>query len=217
MMNISQMKMAAVACLLGVGICCGPARADLCPGATPEPDHEDHVFKDEVNNWFHYEQGMRMVDAGNWHQASSEFNYYLRHARMHRSVWGIAYYGFGVMHQKRGNLDAALACYQQAVKEDIHPTVSVADKVYQNIGAIYLKNKEYDKAIGSYKKSLERDPDSGQGHYYLGMSYLKKGDLENAEKEALVAKKLGVTYKVLLDGIAQAKQGTLVAGKGGKK
>ncbi|KAF0221846.1 MAG: Tetratricopeptide repeat [Geobacteraceae bacterium] len=171
--------------------------------------YDGHDLSREGDNWYHYEQGMRMVDARNWEQADNEFRYYLDHGAMHRRMWGIAYYGFAVMSQKKGETNQALEYYKLAIVEDKHPTVSVADKVYQNLGAIYLKRKEYKSAIENYLKAIGKDPKSGLSHYYLGMAYLKSGDLVNAEKEDLEAKKLGVNFTALAEGISEAKNPSL--------
>lgn len=183
------------------------AGINVCPGAVPESESEydGHDFSKEASNWSHFNRGLGMVEEQNWNQAMREFNYYISHPRLHRGFWGVAYYGLGVMNQKKGDVDAAIACYQRAIQQDLHPEASVADKAYQNIGAIYLKKKDYVKAIENYKKAVEKDPKSGLSHYYLGMSYLKSGDLENAEKEKLEARKLGVTYTALAEWIAEAR------------
>ena len=170
--------------------------------------YDGHDLSKEADNWYHYEQGMRMVEARNWEQANNEFYYYLDHGAMHRRMWGIAYYGLGVMHQKKGNIGLALENYVLAIQEDKHPEVSVADKACMNMGALYLKRKDYKSAIQAYSKAVQKDPRSGLGHYYLGMSYLKNGDITNAEQEAEAAKKLGVPYTALYDDLAEAKNPT---------
>jgi tetratricopeptide (TPR) repeat protein len=193
--------------VLGLALSAGKAEAvNACLGAAPEPpDTNGYNYEAEGENWYHYEHGMQMVEIGNWGQATKEFNYYIGNHLYHRGAWGASYFGFGVMHQKQGNIDAAIDCYLLAVSRDRHPKISVSEMAYRNIGAIYLKKKDYVRAIDNYKKAVEKAPQSGLAHYYLGMSYLRGSDLENAAKESVEAKKLGVTFTALDDGIAKAK------------
>lgn len=204
---IKQIASSLATLALGLALGVGSAHAaNVCYGAASEaPDNVGYNYDTEQDNWYHYEQGLRMVDAGEWEQAMREFNYYIRQPKMHRGAWGAAYFGLGLMHQKRGNYDAAIDCFNMAISRDRHPRVSVADRAYQSIGAIQYKKKDYPKAIESYKKAIEKNPDNGLAHYYLGMSYLKSGDLENAEKESQEAKKRGVSFTALDEDLAAAK------------
>lgn len=182
------------------------AQANFCVGAAPEtPDNVGYNYDAEQDNWYHYEQGLRMISIGDWEQAMKELNYYIRQPQVHRGAWGAAYFGLGLMHQKRNNTDAAIDCFKMAISRDRHPRVGVADRAYQSIGGIYYKKKDYPKAIENYQKAVEKDPKNGLAHYYLGMSYLRSGDLENAEKQSQEAKKLGVTFTALDEDLAAAK------------
>lgn len=151
------------------------------------------------DNWFHYEQGIRMIDAKNWDQAQREFTYYLTHPEMHRHMFGVAYFGRGLMFQAMGKYDQAIKEFKLAIQNDLHPIVSVADKSYMNIGNIYFKNKSYKDSIMAYSKAVEVSPKNGLAHYYLGLSYLRVSEYDKAEKEAEEAKKLGVPFTALTD------------------
>jgi tetratricopeptide (TPR) repeat protein len=157
-------------------------------------------------NWFHYDEGMRCIQRKQWNQAANEFNYYLQDNPPKGDMVGVANFGLGLMYQGKGELDMAIAKYRIAVKNDVHSLVNVSEQAYLNIGTIYQKKKDYPKAIENYKEAIQKNSKSGLTHYFLGMAYLKNGDLENAEKEAQESKKLGITYTALDDGIAKAKK-----------
>ncbi len=48
---------------------------------------------------------------------------------------------------------------------------------------MYYSNNEIDKAIDTYKKALSIKPTNENQHYYLGNSYFKKGQFEDAKRE----------------------------------
>ena len=151
------------------------------------------------DNWYHYEQGIRLINAKSWEQAQKNFDYYLNHPEMHRQMFGVAHLGKGLMFQAMGRYDRAFSEFQMAIENDLHPEVKISDKAYMNIGNIYFKNKAYQDAIQAYLKTIKIDHRNGLAHYYLGMSYLRNGEYEKAEKEAAEAKRLGVPFTALLE------------------
>lgn len=161
------------------------------------------------DNWRHYYRGLQQLDAGNFRQAEKEFDYYLNHPEIHRHMFGIAYFGLGLMYQAKGNPELAIDNYKMAIKEDIHPDVKIADKAWLNIGTIYMKKKAYKDAIDAYTKAIEADPKNGLAHYYMGLASLRNGDLETAEKESAEAKKLGVSFTALSDELKKIKNSSL--------
>lgn len=158
-----------------------------------------------VDNWYHYEQGMRMIEAKNWNQAQKEFTYYLQFPEIHRHLFGAAYFGRGLLYQAMGKYDQAIAEFRLAIQHDINPSFPVSENSYINIGAIYMKGKAYEDAIHTYSKVIEINPKNGFGHYYLGLAYFKTGDYEKAAKEAEEAKKLGVPFTALSDELKKVK------------
>lgn len=146
----------------------------------------------QLDNWLHYYRGLEQIEAKSWQQAENEFGYYFRHARLHRHMFGIAYFGMGLMFQAKGMPELAIDNFKMAIKEDIHPDVKIIDKAWLNIGTIHMKKKSYKYAVESYTKAVVADPNNGQAHYSLGLALVKIGDLEQAEKESSEAKKLGI-------------------------
>jgi tetratricopeptide (TPR) repeat protein len=158
-----------------------------------------------LDNWYHYEQGMRMIEAKNWRQAQTEFTYYLNHPEIHKHMFGAAYFGRGLLYQAMGKYDQAIEEFRLAIQHDLHPSFPVSENAYLNIGAIFMKGKAYQDAIHTYSKVVEINPKNGFGHYYLGLAYLKTGDYEKAAKEAEEAKKLGVPFTALSDELKKVK------------
>jgi tetratricopeptide (TPR) repeat protein len=163
-------------------------------------------YSEVGENWYHYEQGMRMLNAGNYDQSQKEFDYYLKHPEMHRNYFGIAHFGRGLMFQKMGKFDLAISEYRMAIENDQHPLMKVSESAYTNLGALYMQLKSYPEAVRVYSDFVRKSPKNGFAHYYLGLSYLREGDYENAEREAEIAKKLGVEFTALQEDLAKIKE-----------
>lgn len=161
----------------------------------------------QLDNWLHYYRGLEQIEAKWWDQALNEFNYYFRHEDLHRHMFGIAYFGLGQMYQAMGRPEQAIENYEIAIREDKHPDVKITDKALMFIASIHFKRKNYQDAIKVYQKALDANPDSGLIHYYLGLSYLKIGKIDEADKENQEAIKRGIKYTALQEGINDALKG----------
>ena len=64
-----------------------------------------------------------------------------------------------------GKFNNAKNCYEKAIK--INPNFASA---YNNLGLIFLKNKDKPKAIDLFNKAIEIDPNLANANY--GFSYL---------------------------------------------
>jgi len=161
----------------------------------------------QVDNWQHYDRGLKDIEVKDYRMAEQEFNFYLvpANADFLKHMSGIAHFGKGLMYQSMGNYYQAITEFKIAGENDLHPDVKIADKAFMNIGTIYYKQKDYKEAIRAYSKAAENNPRNGLAHFYLGMSYLRSGDIEKAEKEGESAKKLGVPYSGISDGLAERK------------
>jgi tetratricopeptide (TPR) repeat protein len=159
----------------------------------------------KIDNWGHYDTGLKQIERKDFKQAENEFNFYFKNADVLAHMAGVAHFGRGLMFQAQGNIGQAIAEFKLAAKNDLHPDVKITDKAYMNIGAIYLRKKAYQEAIQAYSQAVGNNPQNGLAHFYLGMSYLSSGDYEKAEKEGDEAKKLGVPYTGISDGLAERK------------
>jgi tetratricopeptide (TPR) repeat protein len=76
-----------------------------------------------------------------------------------------------------GDTNAALKIYEEVI--GLGHSVSVSE-AYQNMGIIYMKRKDYDKARSYFNKSLEV-PESNiyQDPFYCGLSHLYLADIEH--------------------------------------
>lgn len=158
-----------------------------------------------IDNWYHYEHGMKMIAAKNYDQAQRDFTYYLNQPEIHRHMFGVAYFGRALVYQKKGNYKRAMDEYTLAIENDLHPRVMIRDKAYLNIGTIYMERKAYQEAIEAYLKAIKNNPDNGIAHYYLGLSYLRTGEVEKAEIESQKAKKLGIAFTALSDELSKIR------------
>ena len=52
--------------------------------------------------------------------------------------------------------------------------------IYYNLGIVYEKLKEFDKAVDAYKKAIELSPDEVDSYYNLGLVYIAKKMYEEA-------------------------------------
>ena len=159
-----------------------------------------------LDNWSHYYSGLKYIKEKNYKAAEDNFNYYLRHPEMHRHMFGVAYFGRGIMFQDMNNYSRAVEEYKMAIENDLNPTAMIKDKAYMNIGTIYMGKKKYKDAKEAYLKAVESNSRNGLAHYYLGLAYLRAGEYEQAEKESEEAKKLGITFTALSDGLNKAKE-----------
>ncbi len=157
-------------------------------------------------NWTHFEEGMRSIELKNYDRALRGFNYYIDLPESERHMFGMAYFGRALVFQSIGNYQQAVEEYRLAIQNDVHPDVKITEKAYLNIGTIYMNSKKYNSAIEEYTRAVENNPNNGLAHYYLGLACLKAGQFERAEKEAEEAKKLGITFTALLDGLAKIKK-----------
>ena len=80
--------------------------------------------------------------------------------------------------------------YQHALDllEDIKQT-------YYNRGLNHLDNLQYDEAITAFKETINRYPKFTAAHCGLGLAYLRRGELEKAEKSAKQASELDSAHR----------------------
>ena len=72
---------------------------------------------------------------------------------------------------------------------DISPTFV---RTYYEVAQAYLNKKDYQKAIEWFEKAVELNPEVKISHWYLGITYAQKGDLNKAVQ---VIESFGYPYK----------------------
>jgi protein O-mannosyl-transferase len=87
----------------------------------------------------------------------------------------MAHYNLGVVLAGRGQVEAAIAQYQQALA--IKPDCVDA---HYNLGTVLARRGEVEAAIAQYQKALEIKPDHAEAHYNLGVNLARRGQVEAA-------------------------------------
>ncbi|KAI8967526.1 hypothetical protein BDF20DRAFT_899765 [Mycotypha africana] len=90
---------------------------------------------------------------------------------------------------KKQALDEALFAYRKGrdfIKDlwnceahDLEQARHLMVALHLNIGACYLKMKNYEHAIEVCKKALDRDPSNLKAHYRIAQAYLELGEFDN--------------------------------------
>jgi len=100
-----------------------------------------------------------------------------------------AWYNLGATLFETGRYDEALSAYKVALAP-IEQSFAKGEKVdslharaYANLGAIYLKQQQWQPAIDAYDKALRLDPNDTAAHYNLGFLFFTTGKNDRAETE----------------------------------
>ena len=87
----------------------------------------------------------------------------------------VAYFNRGDAYSYKGDLDRAIADYDQAI--NLEPTYAL---VYSKRGNAYSYKGDLDRAIADYDKAISLDPKLGDAYYGRGKTYDKRGRTELA-------------------------------------
>jgi tetratricopeptide (TPR) repeat protein len=116
----------------------------------------------------------------------------------------------GNASQKKGNMEGAVRHYQKAIDLDArcYPALNNLGAIYErqgdharaekvllqalqvnpsdgesyvNLGHVLYDEARYPDAAARLEEALQRSPDSATGHFFLGSTYLKLGDVDRAE------------------------------------
>lgn len=60
----------------------------------------------------------------------------------------------------------------------------------KRLGAAYLKLGRYAEALEVFQEAVRINPDDAEAHYFLGVTYLNKGDKDSALEEYKILKNL---------------------------
>lgn len=100
----------------------------------------------------------------------------------------IAYFGRGNVKSKKGDLDGALADYNEAIR--FNPKYAAT---YNNRGNVKLKKGDLNGALADFNQAIQLNPAYGLAYRNRGRAKGKKGDVNGAIADYNQAIKLGVT------------------------
>jgi Tfp pilus assembly protein PilF len=136
------------------------------------------VYLKEDYSEAHNYIGVIYMDMGQWEKAIVAFDQALKNYLYETPA--LALYNSGWAYYNLKNYSKALSQYQQALSKDstrhLHP------RIEKNIGLIYLKQSNFPEAKAHLEKSVNLNPSLYDAHFYLGETYLKINDNENARR-----------------------------------
>jgi len=100
-----------------------------------------------------------------------------------------AYYNLGAVLFDVGRDSEALGAYKIALApvDKAFARNETVDRIharaYANLGAIYLRQQQWQPAIDAYTKALKLEPSSANAHYNLGFIFYNTNKTERAEEE----------------------------------
>jgi Tfp pilus assembly protein PilF len=86
-----------------------------------------------------------------------------------------AHSNLGAALARKGEVDAAIACYKKAIEIDHKHAIA-----HNNLGNALARKGEVDAAIACYKKAIELDPKDAKPHTNLGAALYGQGKLDAA-------------------------------------
>ena len=132
-------------------------------------------LKEDYSEAYNY-IGVIYMDMGQWEKAIGAFDQALKNYLYETPA--LALYNSGWAYYNLKNYSKALFQYQQALSKD--PTRRLHPRIEKNIGLIYLKQSNFSEAKAHLEKSVNLNPSLYDAHFYLGETYLKIHDNENA-------------------------------------
>ena len=85
------------------------------------------------------------------------------------------------------------------------PTGYFDSNIFNNLGIIFRRKKNYKEAIRYYEKALKVDPDNSRIYYNLGRSYLEDGQSSLAEEAFLYALSLDPDFEEAKEKLTEAQ------------
>ena len=109
----------------------------------------------------------------------------------------LTYVELAALHQKFGNISAAIRTYQTATA--LEPSFAPG---YSGLGLLYMKKREFPKAIDAFKKLARLDERDGKPCVTLGWLHLQLGDRNQAKSYLQEAIKRDATLVSAYRGLA---------------
>ena len=103
------------------------------------------------------------------------------------SSQAIEYYNRGNAYLSEGDLDRAIADYDQAIALDPEDA-----KAYFHRGLAYARKGDLDRAIADYDQAIVLDPQYADAYFNRGVDYADKGDFDRAIADLERALELGL-------------------------
>lgn len=125
-------------------------------------------FAEEV----YFSLGKIYCDEKNYEKASAQYKGAIA---LKGANQGMAHYYLGLCYIKISKPDLAEKEMTEALKS--FPSEAT---IYGTLGEIYMKKKDFQKAIDNYKKATDYDSNNYKYHKDLGLAYERRGDLEQA-------------------------------------
>lgn len=128
-----------------------------------------------------YERGQRLVNEGNDREAEPAF----RRSLEISPSFAPAHTALGRILQRAGNLNAAIAEWKDALRYDAQDFDASL-----NLGIAYLNLRKYSDAEPPLVNAAYLEPSAVTPHYYIGIAFVMKNDLDVAMKAFEKAKEL---------------------------
>lgn len=102
----------------------------------------------------------------------------------------VAPYNLGTAYYKKESLEEAFGRFKQV--GELASEKPEKHKAFHNMGNVFMKNEEYDKAVEAYKEALRNDPSDEETRYNLALAKAlakkdkdqdKKGDEDKKQQE----------------------------------
>ena len=137
--------------------------------------YELAVKLDPTYHWAWYNLG-RMLDRKNLTEKAIEM--YKKALEVNEN-YGDAWNNLGNIYSRINRFSLAKEAYERSYN---CPTYDSKHFPYFNLGLLYDKVEDQEKAIEYYLKAIEMKNDYAKAYYNLGVSYKKIGGAENMEK-----------------------------------
>ncbi|MBT8284176.1 MAG: tetratricopeptide repeat protein [Flavobacteriaceae bacterium] len=93
----------------------------------------------------------------------------------------IAPYNLGTAYYKKESLEEAFGRFKQA--GELAEAKPEKHKAFHNMGNVFMKNEEYDKAVEAYKEALRNNPEDEETRYNLALAKALAEQQKNQDKD----------------------------------